>query len=537
MTIALLPTVAPSLVPSGLCTLVEPDIVWLHLISDVGIGLAYLSIPAAILVFALRRRDLAYPSVLLLFAAFIICCGATHLMHAWTMFHPDYLREGLVKAVTAAVSIVTAIALWPLLPKLLALPSAAALAREVEERRTAEARARGSEARMAAFIDHLAEALFVVRVLPDGRFVMETVNPAFESLLAVPAAAVVGREAEAALAPALASKVLPRWKAAVATGAVQEYEVEAETPNGVRRWQTVLVPMAAADGKVERLLGSARDVTQTRLLQAGLVQSARLATIGTMCAGLAHEASQPLNAALLWLRHANTAAERLVSSNADGKPARGEDAARSGSAPRLRAALGIVEGQLRRAGDLVGRIRGLAIADDDARTEPFDAASVAAATVRTAASQYAPEGIAVTFTGSGETSLVQGLPARLEQGLLQLLANARDAILERRAREPDAPATIAVSLRREGPEALLEVRDSGLGVPEAIREVIFDPFFTTKEPGQGSGLGLSLAAAIVRAMGGRIEARTLPGGGANFVMTLALAPSPMNDPQAAAVAG
>lgn len=531
MTTPSLPTVAPSLVPPGLCTLLEPDVVWLHLISDLGIGLAYLSIPAAILVFALRRRDLAYPWVLLLFAAFIISCGATHLMHAWTMFYPDYIREGLIKAFTAAVSIATAITLWPLLPRLLALPSPAALAREVEERRAAESRARGSEARMAAFIDHLAEALFVVRVLPDGRFVTETVNPAYESLFGASAAAVVGRDAEEALAPDIAARILPHWRAAAGTAAVQQYEVEAETPGGLRCWQTVLVPMAGADGRVERLLGSARDVSQTRRLQAGLIQSARLATIGTMCAGLAHEASQPLNAALLWLRHARTAAERLASGQADRNA--GSDSPSSEGATRLRSAFGIVDSQLRRAGDLLGRIRGLAVADDDSRAEPFDPVPTAAATVRTAASQYGPEGIAVTFTHPQETMLVQGLPSRLEQGLLQLLANARDAILERRAKEPEAPATITVSLSRKGREALLEVRDTGLGVPEAMREVIFDPFFTTKEPGQGSGLGLSLAAAIVRGMGGRIEARTLPEGGASFLMSLALTPPPSHEPHPA----
>jgi two-component system C4-dicarboxylate transport sensor histidine kinase DctB len=68
---------------------------------------------------------------------------------------------------------------------------------------------------------------------------------------------------------------------------------------------------------------------------------------------------------------------------------------------------------------------------------------------------------------------------------------------------------------------VVEVRDSGQGVPEAIREAMFDPFFTTKDPGRGIGLGLPLAAGVARGMGGGIEAWNLAGGGACFRMALA----------------
>ncbi|WP_439550267.1 sensor histidine kinase [Falsiroseomonas sp.] len=502
-----MPTLTPNLAPPGVCMLVDPDLAWLHLLSDIGTGLAYFSIPAALVVFAVRRRDLAYPWIFGLFALFIIACGATHLTHAWTMFHPNPLAEGLIKAFCAAVSIATAITLWPLLPRLLALPSPAALAREVEERRAAEARALDSEARTAAFITNLAEALFVLRVEQGGAaFVTETVNPAYERLFGLPAAQVLGRDAQSGFIPGITERVLPHWRRAAETGEVQHYEVEAETPNGHRVWQTVLVPMRNADGQVDRLLGSARDITETRRLQAGLVESARLATIGTMCAGLAHETSQPLNAALLWLRHARQAATGAV--NEQGA--------------RLMAAIGVVEGQLRRAGDLVGRIRALAAAEAGA-AETFDATGVVGAAVWTADGQYAPDGIALSFSAPPGAVAVTGTPARLEQAVLHLLSNARDAVLEARATGVTSPARIAVSLREVGRRAVIEVRDNGPGVAEALRQSIFDPFFTTKDPGHGSGLGLSLAAAVARGMGGGISAANLPEGGACFTMTLALA--------------
>ncbi len=492
----------------GLCTLVDPDLIWLHLISDVATGLAYLSIPAALVVFATRRRDLAYPWVFVLFAAFIIACGATHLMHAYTMFTPAYEAEGLVKAVTAAVSVTTAIVLWPLLPRLLALPSPEAMAREVEDRRAAEARALASEARSAAFIAHLAEALFVVRVQPDGSFQAETVNPAFERLFGITAEAIRRQPLEQAVPAAMLAAALPHWQEAVVRRLPIDYVMEAETPAGWRVWQTVLVPMVGADGQVERLLGSARDITMTRRLQADLLQSARLATVGTMCAGLAHEASQPLNAATLWLRNARAAAEGLQPES---------------QSARLYTAFGVVEGQLRRAGDLVARIRALP-GDAAGATQVFDAGRTAADAVATAAGQYAPEGIEVVLHGPSEPLPVRGAPARLEQSLLQLLANARDAVQDRKADRQIIPGRIIVTLREEAGEAVVQIQDNGDGVPDALRDSIFDPFFTTRDPGRGSGLGLSLAAAVARGMGGRIEQHNAPEGGAVFTMRLALAP-------------
>jgi PAS domain S-box-containing protein len=503
----------PAVASPGLCLLVDPSLVWLHVISDVAIGLAYLSIPAALVLLLLRRRDLAYPWIIALFAAFIVACGTTHLMHAWAVFRPAPELEGVVKAVTAAISVTVAVVLWPVLPKLLALRSPAALAREVEERRAAEQRAResearalDSEARIAAFIANLAEALLVVRAGPDGGLLIETVNPAFERMFGTPAEALVGREAAEALPEPLRRMALPRWRQAVARGEIGEYELTAELPGGRLTWQTVLVPLRAADGRVERLLGSARDVTATRRLQAGLVQSARLATVGTMCAGLAHEASQPLNAAALWLRRARQGAEALPDAQ---------------QAP-LAHAIAVVQDQLRRAGELVTRIRALAGGDGE-EAGRFDAIAPVQAAQRIAATQYAAEGITLSLQPAGEALPVRGSPARLEQAVLHLLANARDAVAERRLKEPEAAARIDMALRREGGRVILEVRDTGTGLKDGLGEAIFDPFFTTKEPGRGIGLGLPFAAGVARGMGGGMDAWTLPDGGACFRMELAAA--------------
>jgi histidine kinase len=118
--------------------------------------------------------------------------------------------------------------------------------------------------------------------------------------------------------------------------------------------------------------------------------------------------------------------------------------------------------------------------------------------------------------GTAEAMPVRASAARLERAVLELLANARDAVLERRRTEPEAPARIEVGLWREEDAVMIEVRDTGTGIVEQARESLFDPFFTTKDPGRGIGLGLAFAAGVARGMGGGIEAWNLPEGGACF---------------------
>jgi signal transduction histidine kinase/CheY-like chemotaxis protein len=109
----------------GFCLLWEPGLIWTYAISDTVTGLAYFSIPATLLVVARQRRDLVFRPLLWLFAAFIVLCGTTHWLDLLTLWVPVYGLQGLIKALTAVVSIFTAFGLWKLLPEMLALPSPA----------------------------------------------------------------------------------------------------------------------------------------------------------------------------------------------------------------------------------------------------------------------------------------------------------------------------------------------------------------------------------------------------------------------------
>ncbi|XOZ34151.1 sensor histidine kinase [Halomonadaceae bacterium KBTZ08] len=133
------------LMPHGHCFLWRYDLLLLHVGSDLLIALAYFSIPVALWLFVKRRTDLAFNWIFIMFALFIFACGATHLLDAWNIWNDHYYVEGGMKAVTAVVSVATAIAVWPLLPKALQLPSPSVLQaanehllHEIEQRQAAE---------------------------------------------------------------------------------------------------------------------------------------------------------------------------------------------------------------------------------------------------------------------------------------------------------------------------------------------------------------------------------------------------------------
>ncbi len=156
-------------IPHGHCYLWKPTLVWLHILSDSTIALAYYSIPVTLFEFVKRRKDLPFNWVFILFAAFITACGTSHLMSIWTLWYPTYWLSGSVKAITALVSLGTAIALWVLMPAALAIPSSAqleaangALQQEIAWRKRVEKElTRNQDLREAVFHES-TDALFLV---------------------------------------------------------------------------------------------------------------------------------------------------------------------------------------------------------------------------------------------------------------------------------------------------------------------------------------------------------------------------------------
>lgn len=121
--------------PHGHCYLWEPALLWLHVVSDALITVAYCSIPITLLFFVKKRKDLQFNWMFVCFALFILACGASHLVEIWTVWVPDYWLSGIIKAITALASIPTAYLLVRLIPFALALPSPSAMATANEQLR------------------------------------------------------------------------------------------------------------------------------------------------------------------------------------------------------------------------------------------------------------------------------------------------------------------------------------------------------------------------------------------------------------------
>ena len=168
--------------PHGYCLVWDPALLWLHVGSDLVTGLAYFLIAGALFHLVFKRRDLPFFWMFLLFGAFILACGGTHFLAAWTIYVPSYWEEGLVKAGTALISIATAIFLLPLLPRMLALPN---LSKSLEENRRLNRELEhrvGTLQKSEERFRSLIEASYDAIVIASGQGEILSVNRAAEKM-------------------------------------------------------------------------------------------------------------------------------------------------------------------------------------------------------------------------------------------------------------------------------------------------------------------------------------------------------------------
>ncbi len=273
------------------------------------------------------------------------------------------------------------------------------------------------------------------------------------------------------------------------------------------------------------LLAISRDITHRLETEQKLIQASKMATLGEMSTGVAHELNQPLSVIrtisgflMRKLRQKEPLDEKTFMLMAEGIDQNVERAAR------------IIEHMRefgRKSGLKLERVR-----LDAVLRKAFDLFD----------QQFRVRGIAPRWELADELPPVLAEPNRLEQVVINLLLNARDAIEERRAAEektaapqadpqadpcdapPCAPDEVRLRTMLRDGRVVMEIEDTGAGFPPGIAENLFVPFFTTKEVGKGTGLGLSISYGIVQAYGGTIHAESAPGGGALFRVEFPSAP-------------
>jgi PAS domain S-box-containing protein len=260
-----------------------------------------------------------------------------------------------------------------------------------------------------------------------------------------------------------------------------------------RRIRFNFSPLADETGKIEGVVLSGRDVTELKRLEEQLIQAEKLAAMGQMLAGVAHELNNPLTAIL-------GVTELLREGQTDQEATKRQ--------------LEITHRQARRAARIVQNLLEFSRPASPLK-KPVDLNSVIDRTLQLHEHSLRRNNVEVDFRPQPELPGVVGDANQLIQVFLNLVTNAEQAI-----REVRESGRIQIRFSRIFSQVCVTFQDDGIGIrPESVPR-LFDPFYTTKRPGGGTGLGLSICLSIIREHGGTIEAEALPGGGSAFTVYL-----------------
>ena len=552
--------------PHGHCFSWRPGLVWLHVSSDALIGTAYLVISLT-LWHLVRRIRIPFTPMILAFGMFIGVCGLTHYMEILTLWVPDYWLSGVVKAVTATASVATTVYLFEAKAAIVAGAEGAELAERRrlqldEVHQKIEDAARRHQRAFQALGD-VSDAL--VRAT-DERTLLEAVCRIFvdvggyrlcwvglaehDDRKTVRPVAHAGHEAgylahvdavwsEEGTGPS--GRAIRSGKPAVIQDLAAASGLDAWRDEALRRGYASLaaVPLVAGgetlgviriyadrtgafDDAELKLLGKIADdlaygVAALRAraehiqMNAQLMQSDRMASVGVLAAGVAHEINNPLAYLIASLDFID--AELKRSGRALPEPLL-EDVGHALSDAREGAA---------RVRHVVRDLKTFSRGDEEQNTR-IEVRPVIESSINMAYNEIRYRARLVKDYGKAPPVLAS--PARLGQVFLNLLINAAQAIPEGHADENE----IRIATRTDpAGRALIEVRDSGAGIRPEIVGRIFDPFFTTKPVGVGTGLGLSICHNIVRGLGGEISVESQVGQGTLFRVALPASPPEVGD--------
>jgi PAS domain S-box-containing protein len=247
-----------------------------------------------------------------------------------------------------------------------------------------------------------------------------------------------------------------------------------------------------AEGKPSGVIISVHDITVEKKLEQQIIQSERLAAMGQMIGGFAHELNNPLTS-IMGMTELLRDAETKESTQKQ---------------------LGILHQQARRAAEIVQNLMYFARPPAPGRS-PVNLTELIERTLHLQAYPLRKSNITVDFLQEATLPAIMADPNQLMQVFLNLILNAEQAIRESRGK-----GTIRIRAGRRPDAVWVTFQDDGPGIAPEILSHIFDPFFTTKRPGRGTGLGLSICKTVLREHAGNIEASTGPDGGAVFTITL-----------------
>ncbi|MEH2355074.1 hybrid sensor histidine kinase/response regulator [Nostoc sp.] len=548
-----------SFIPHGHCYLWQTNLVWLHILSDALIALAYYSIPATLFYFVRKRQDLPFDWIFLLFSGFIVACGTTHLMDIWTLWHPTYWVSGFLKAVTATISVITALELVPLVSQALALPSPTQLEQANQELQTQIAERLRVEEELRKYQNHLEEMVAVrtneitqtneqlqqeilerqriLEILRQSeeryRYLAEAIpqlvwttkpngecdffNQNWCEYTGLTLEQSLGSGWLAALHPDDVQRADKVWSDAVKNSTIYNNEYRFKrAADGSYRWQLARgLPLKDEQGFVVKWFGTCTDIHEQKqileerahLLELEQVARAKAETANRIkdefLAVLSHELRTPLNAILGW--------SKLLQTRRLDQKKTSEALATIERNATLQVQL--IEDLLDISRILQGKLT-LNITKINLKSTVLSALQ----TMQLAAETKLIEVNTVFEPGVGQ---IMGDSTRLQQVVWNLLSNAikftpRGGKVEVRLQETDGYAQIIVS-------------DTGKGISGDFLPFVFDYFrqadSTSTRSFGGLGLGLAIVRNIIEMHGGIVKADSHgEGQGAIFTVSLPLLP-------------
>jgi PAS domain S-box-containing protein len=346
----------------------------------------------------------------------------------------------------------------------------------------------------SAIFNNVPDYLIVLNIEDDqaggDRFVIADVNPAFEKALRVSAERVRGRALGDLLSPEVSERLTRHFRRVRAGGhPVTSREELARLPDGPRVWEAIWAPVQNADGVIDRLIGSIRDITDRVRSDERLRDSQRMEAIGQLTGGVAHD----FNNLLQVIRGNLELLQRSVAGDERGQL-------------RLKNALYGAE----RAAQLTRQL--LAFARRQPLAPKVVNLSRLVGDMADLLRRTLGEAIEVETVVAGGLWNTVADPAQVESAILNLALNARDAMpgggrLTVEITNASLDETYARAVRdvTPGQYVMIAVTDTGEGMPEDIRARVFEPFFTTKVDGKGTGLGLSMVYGFVKQSNGHIQ--------------------------------
>jgi PAS domain S-box-containing protein len=528
--------------PHGYCYLWNTNLVWLHVVSDSLIALAYFSIPITLVYFIRKRRDLPFNWIFVCFGVFILACGATHAMEVWTLWHATYWLSGITKAVTALVSVPTAVLLVRLIPQALALPSPEELRREITERKLAQEGLSAAKADLELRVQErtadLTQANQVLTVeirqrkrtqeellRSEERFrlLVETVqdyaifmldpsglvaswNVGAENIKGYRSEEIIGQHISRFFSAEDVERREPERELEVA---VKEGRFHDEgwriRKDGSRFWASVVITaLRDPQGKLVGFSKITRDLTERKQAERALQEAkaemahmARVTTMGELAASIAHEINQPLSAIV---NNANASTRMLAAQPPD--------------LEEVRLAVSDIASAGTRAAEVISRIRTFLKKAVPGKAQ-VDVNQVIREVLALTVGELEKHHVSVRSELASGLAPVQGDRIQLQQVILNLILNGIEAMTSVSDRErvlmirsqPDDPGGV-----------LVNVQDSGSGLDPKNLGHVFDTFFTTKP--SGMGMGLPISRSIVEAHGGRLWLTPNDGQGVTLQFTL-----------------